>query len=74
MLVAMSPGFPSLFPRAALIVLHKSVLSKAEGRVARGRVSGEFVCRKRLAYSERCQLDLPGFKNLEGLHIGMFPY
>jgi hypothetical protein len=24
------------------------------------------------ACSERCQLDLPGFKNLEGLHIGMF--
>jgi hypothetical protein len=27
---------------------------------------------QRLACSERCQLDLPGFKNLEGLHIGMF--
>jgi hypothetical protein len=22
--------------------------------------------------SERCKLDLPGFQNLEGLHIGMF--
>jgi hypothetical protein len=27
---------------------------------------------KRLACSERCTLDLPGFKNLEGLSIDMF--
>jgi len=27
---------------------------------------------QRLACSEHCKLDLPGFKNLEGLHIGMF--
>jgi len=27
---------------------------------------------KRPACSERCKLDLPGFKNLEGLHVGMF--
>jgi len=28
---------------------------------------------KRPACSERCTLDLPGFKNLEGLPIGLFP-
>ncbi|MGZ8157842.1 MAG: hypothetical protein ACXWT4_03445 [Methylobacter sp.] len=25
---------------------------------------------ERPTYSERCRLDLPGFKNLEGLYIG----
>jgi len=33
---------------------------------------GALLHSKRPASSERCTLDLPGFKNLEDLHIGMF--
>jgi hypothetical protein len=46
----------------ALVVIH---ISKQGGLIP------AYIL-QRLASSERCQLDLPGFKNLEGLHIAMF--
>jgi hypothetical protein len=43
----------------------------ANSRCRSNRLTPAYIL-QRLACSERCQLDLPGFKNLEGLHIGMF--
>jgi len=44
-------------------------VSVRQRRAGRARL---WLRSKRPACSERCHLDLPGFKNLEGLYVGLF--